>query len=65
MGIASGGTQAGPLVVTGGDSWSGQFEQARPRLRSVAYRILGSLAGADDAVHEAVLVGALLPMLTV
>jgi RNA polymerase sigma-70 factor (ECF subfamily) len=30
-----------------------QFEENRPRLRSVAYRMLGSLAEADDAVQEA------------
>lgn len=29
------------------------FEQHRPRLRAVAYRILGSLAEADDAVQDA------------
>src|SRR5438093_9606987 len=29
-----------------------QFEQNRPRLRGVAYRMLGSLAEADDAVQE-------------
>jgi RNA polymerase sigma factor (sigma-70 family) len=29
------------------------FERERPRLRSVAYRILGTLGGADDAVQEA------------
>src|SRR5215469_10511218 len=29
------------------------FEQNRPRLRGVAYRMLGSLAEADDAVQEA------------
>ena len=30
-----------------------QFEEQRPRLRSVAYRILGSSNEADDAVQEA------------
>ncbi|HEX3104677.1 MAG TPA: sigma factor [Terriglobales bacterium] len=29
------------------------FEERRTRLRAVAYRILGSLAEADDAVQEA------------
>jgi RNA polymerase sigma-70 factor (ECF subfamily) len=30
-----------------------QFEQQRPRLRGVAYRMLGSLSEADDAVQDA------------
>jgi RNA polymerase sigma-70 factor (ECF subfamily) len=30
-----------------------QFEQHRPRLRAVAYRMLGSLSEADDAVQDA------------
>jgi RNA polymerase sigma factor (sigma-70 family) len=32
---------------------AGQFERHRPRLRAVAYRMLGSLAEADDAVQDA------------
>ena len=35
------------------DWLAGQFEQNRPRLRAVAYRMLGSAAEADDAVQEA------------
>jgi RNA polymerase sigma-70 factor (ECF subfamily) len=34
--------------------WLAQhFEQHRPRLRSIAYRMLGSLSDADDAVQDA------------
>jgi len=39
--------------VSEGDWLAGQFEQNRPRLRAVAYRMLGSAAEADDAVQEA------------
>jgi len=33
--------------------WAEQFEENRGRLRAVAYRILGSVSEADDAVQEA------------
>ncbi|MFI9505414.1 sigma-70 family RNA polymerase sigma factor [Nocardia sp. NPDC052566] len=37
-----------------GNEWlADRFEQHRPRLRTVAYRMLGSLAEADDAVQDA------------
>jgi len=36
------------------DEWlARQFEEHRPRLRAVAYRMLGSLSEADDAVQDA------------
>lgn len=35
------------------DGLADQFERTRPRLRAVAYRMLGSLTEADDAVQEA------------
>ncbi len=33
--------------------WAEHFEQQRPRLQAVAYRMLGSMAEAQDAVQEA------------
>lgn len=35
------------------DWLAGRFEEQRPRLRGVAYRMLGSLAEADDALQDA------------
>ena len=39
--------------MAGHESLAEQFEEQRGRLRGVAYRMLGSLAEADDAVQEA------------
>ncbi len=36
-----------------GDRLAARFEANRHRLRAVAYRMLGSVAEADDAVQEA------------
>jgi RNA polymerase sigma-70 factor (ECF subfamily) len=59
------GSAVGDVTVTFGEwatstTWTverdrlaDEFERARPRLRAVAYRMLGSLTEADDAVQEA------------
>ena len=39
--------------MTERDAITQEFEQQRPHLRAVAYRMLGSLSEADDAVQEA------------
>jgi RNA polymerase sigma-70 factor (ECF subfamily) len=41
------------VTVHDQDRLASRFEENRPHLRSVAYRMLGSLAEADDAVQEA------------
>ena len=35
------------------DWLTGRFEQRRPHLRAVAYRMLGSVSDTDDALQEA------------
>jgi RNA polymerase sigma factor (sigma-70 family) len=40
----------GPMDVE--DRLAGRFDASRPRLRAMAYRMLGSLSDADDAVQE-------------
>ncbi len=39
--------------MTENDWLADRFQEHRPRLRSVAYRMLGSLSEADDAVQDA------------
>ena len=39
--------------MTGNDWLATRFEEHRPHLRAAAYRMLGSVGEADDAVQEA------------
>jgi RNA polymerase sigma-70 factor (ECF subfamily) len=41
------------MSIEGPEALAERFESARPRLESVAYRMLGSVAEAEDAVQEA------------
>jgi DNA-directed RNA polymerase specialized sigma24 family protein len=41
------------LRMTAEDWLTTEFEASRPRLRGIAYRMLGSQTEADDAVQEA------------
>src|SRR5688500_16841174 len=47
------GTQREDMSVDDRSWLAGRFEENRTHLRSVAYRMLGSLSEADDAVQEA------------
>src|SRR5438105_14884423 len=46
-------TRRGNVTMDDRDWLAGRFEQHRAHLRAVAYRMLGSLGEADDAVQEA------------
>src|SRR5258708_20247551 len=41
-----------PLAMGDNDLLAAEFERHRARLRAVAYRMLGSVSDADDAVQE-------------
>jgi RNA polymerase sigma-70 factor (ECF subfamily) len=41
------------VTVTSTTGWHRRFEEHRPHLRTVAYRMLGSVTESDDALQEA------------
>ena len=47
------GTRREDVTVDASDSLAERFEANRAHLRAVAYRMLGSVSEADDAVQEA------------
>jgi RNA polymerase sigma factor (sigma-70 family) len=50
--ITMGGKRVPKIPMAGNDWLAQQFEASRGHLRAVAYRMLGSLSEADDAVQE-------------
>jgi RNA polymerase sigma-70 factor, ECF subfamily len=47
------GSERGDVTVTEDEWLAERFEEHRPHLRTVAYRMLGSVSESDDAVQEA------------
>src|SRR5204863_9032742 len=47
------GSERGDVTVNEHDWLAEEFEEHRPHLRTVAYRMLGSVSESDDAVQEA------------
>src|SRR6185312_15712045 len=51
--LPSDGSDREDVTVNARDPQAEEFEHHRPQMRAVAYRMLGSLTEADDAVQEA------------
>jgi len=47
------GSDRGDVTVNEHDWLAEEFEEHRPHLRTVAYRMLGSVTESDDALQEA------------